>query len=60
MTCTGPNEELLRAVTVHAGCMVEWMFHAGTARLAASFLMFVFLNVSRVVFVGAVVKLNWR
>lgn len=60
MTCAGPNEELLRVVAVHAGCMVEWMFHAGTVRLAATLLMFLFLNVSRVVLVGGVVKLNWR
>eukprot|EP00903_Cladosiphon_okamuranus_P008866 g8489.t1 len=60
MTCAGPNEELLRVVTVHAGCMMEWMFHAGAARMAATLLMFVFLNVSRVVLVGGFVKLNWR
>ncbi|CAM9490400.1 unnamed protein product [Ectocarpus fasciculatus] len=59
MTCVGPNEELLQAVTIHAGCMVEWFFHAGTVRLAATLLMFLFLNVSRVVLVGGVVKLNW-
>lgn len=60
MTCSGPNEELLRVVTVHAGCMVEWFFHAGIARAAATFLMFLFLNISRVVLVSGVVKLNWR
>lgn len=60
MTCAGPNEELLRVVTVHAGCMAEWFFHAGLARGAATLLMFVFLNISRVVLVGGIVKLNWR
>ncbi|CBJ29864.1 conserved unknown protein [Ectocarpus siliculosus] len=59
MTCVGPNEELLQAVTIHAGCMVEWFFHAGTVRVAATLLMFLFLNVSRIVLVGGVVKLNW-
>lgn len=60
MTCSGPNQELLRVVTTHAGCMVEWLFHAGAVRLTALLLMFVFLNTSRIVLVGAIVKLNWR
>lgn len=60
MSCAGPNEELLRIVTTHAGCMVEWYFHASTVKLGATLLMFLFLNISRVVLVGGIVKLNWR
>ncbi|CAM9421672.1 unnamed protein product, partial [Scytosiphon promiscuus] len=60
LTCAGPNEELLRIVTTHAGCMVEWYFHANTVKLAATLLMFLFLNISRIVLVGGIVKLNWR
>ncbi|CAN0382440.1 unnamed protein product, partial [Hapterophycus canaliculatus] len=60
MTCAGPNEELLRLVTTHAGCMLEWYFHASTVKLAATLLMFLFLNISRAVLVSGIVKLNWR
>lgn len=60
MTCEGPNKELLEVVTVHAGCMVEWLFHAGAVRMLAILLMFMFLNISRVILVGGIVKLSWR
>lgn len=60
MTCAGPNEELMRAVILHAGCTVEWLLHAGWLKGVATVVMFVFMNMSRVVLVGAIVKLNWR
>lgn len=60
MTCDGPNKELLLIITMHAGCMVEWLLHASWLKGVAMFTMFVFLNISRVVVVGGIVKLNWR
>ena len=47
-------------MTMHAGCMVEWLIHASWLKGVAVFTMFVFLNLSRVVIVGGVVKLNWK
>lgn len=60
MTCDGPNEKLMMIVVVHAGCMVEWLFHAGWLKGVATVIMFVFLNLSRAVIVGGIVRLNWR
>lgn len=60
MTCSGPNEELVRVLTMHAGCMTEWLFHAGWLKGVVTLVMFAFLNFSRVIIVGGIVKANWR
>ncbi|CAM9570559.1 unnamed protein product, partial [Chrysoparadoxa australica] len=59
-SCEGPNEELLRAATHHAGCMMEWYLH--TTWLGVSFTVFMFclLTFSRLLLVDGVIRLYWR
>lgn len=60
MTCDGPNEELIQGITLHAGCMLEWFFHAGWLTIFTILIIFVFMNASRVVLLTGLVKLSWR
>lgn len=59
MTCAGPSKELLRAVSLHAGCTVEWFFHAGVLRMVPIVVIFVSMNVSRTVIMSGVIKITW-
>lgn len=60
MTCGGPNELLLRLVTTHAGCMVEWLLHAGWLKGLTALVIFVLTNTSRNMLISAFIKLHWR
>ncbi|CAM9905581.1 unnamed protein product [Choristocarpus tenellus] len=59
-SCTGPSTALLQAATQHAGCMVEWLFHAGMLKGFTALIMFVLINFSRMVLVRGMVKRYWR
>jgi len=60
MTCPGPDEDLLRAATLHAGCTVEWYIHAGLWRMMTIAVMYVLMNVSREFIMSGALKLTWR
>lgn len=60
MTCPGPNDELIRAVTMHAGCTLEWYIHAGCLKGVTIFVVYLFMNAARGVLVAAIIKINWR
>jgi len=60
LTCTGPDKEALMAVTYDSGCISEWTFHAGLFRTLLGLLVFVCINISRVLLMTAVIRLSWR
>ena len=60
MTCAGPSKELLRVATLHAGCTVECFIHVGIIKTIAIVVVFVFMNMSRVILFSGFIKLNWR
>lgn len=60
MSCKGPSEELIWAVSTHTACMVEWLVHAGWLKGVTCLVMFLFMNVSRAVIVAGIVKCNWK
>ncbi|KAG5184838.1 hypothetical protein JKP88DRAFT_255227 [Tribonema minus] len=60
ITCPGPNKELLSEATQHAGCMLEWCLHSAWLRLSLTLLVFVLMNLSRLMLVRGVIKLLWR
>eukprot|EP00808_Paulinella_micropora_P001605 g7325.t1 len=60
MTCDGPDKEALVAATKDSGCSSEWLFHAGMFRFILSLLVYVCLNISRVLVMTALVRLTWR
>jgi hypothetical protein len=60
LTCTGPDQKALAAVTYDSGCISEWTFHAGLFRALLGLLVFVCINISRVLLMTAVIRLSWR
>jgi WW domain len=59
-TCTGPNEGLLRQATYESGCRSESVVHSGVFTIFVTVLVYVCLNVSRMLFMGGVTRLYWR
>jgi len=60
LACTGPDRQALFQATYDSGCQSEWMVHAGLFRLALAFLVYICLNISRVLIMTALVRLCWR
>jgi len=60
LTCSGPDKEALAAVTYDSGCATEWTFHAGLFRALLALLVFVCINISRILLMTAVIRLAWR
>mmetsp|Transcript_29098 Transcript_29098/g.59526 ORF Transcript_29098/g.59526 Transcript_29098/m.59526 type:complete len:999 (-) Transcript_29098:133-3129(-) len=59
-TCSGPSQALLRTVSEQCGCSAEWLFHASWLRTSIGTCIYLLMNASRVMFVGALCKLFWR
>ena len=59
-TCSGPSAPLLRTVSEQCGCSSEWLMHAAFLRSSIGLVVYLLLNASRVLFLGAVCKLLWR
>jgi hypothetical protein len=60
LTCSGPDQQALAAVTYDSGCTSEWVFHAGLFRTLLGFLVYVSLNISRVLLMTGIIRLCWR
>lgn len=60
LPCTGPDKQALTAMTYESGCQSEWMVHAGLFRTVFALLVYVCLNISRILITTAVVRLCWR
>jgi len=60
LTCSGPDKDALAAVTYDSGCATEWTFHAGIFRALLALLVFVCLNISRILLITATIRLSWR
>jgi hypothetical protein len=60
VTCSGPNQELVKTVTEQCGCTIEWLFHATWFRFSIAACIYILMNASRVLFVSALCKLLWR
>ena len=44
----------------HCACSLEWYFHAAFLKFAAGVAIYVLMNVSRLLAVDAICRLNWR
>jgi len=60
MTCDGPDKAAMYAATKEAGCQSEWTVHSGLFRTALALLVYVCINVSRLVIMEALIRLAWR
>jgi hypothetical protein len=60
MTCGGPDREAIAAATLSSGCTSEWKFHAGMFRFVMALMVYVCMNISRVLIMLAIVRLSWR
>jgi hypothetical protein len=50
----------LRALSLDAGCVTEYLVHSFIARFGITILVFISLNLSRMLFMAAIVRLGWR
>jgi len=60
LQCDGPDKAALYQATYESGCQSEWLIHAGMFRLALSILVYICLNVSRLLIMLALTRLCWR
>ena len=60
VTCEGPHKAKLRKVTKECSCTGEWLFHSYWLRNILSFLIYVLLNLSRVLFIDGLSRVLWR
>eukprot|EP00004_Rigifila_ramosa_P024427 TRINITY_DN707_c0_g1_i1.p1 TRINITY_DN707_c0_g1~~TRINITY_DN707_c0_g1_i1.p1 ORF type:complete len:890 (-),score=225.78 TRINITY_DN707_c0_g1_i1:56-2641(-) len=60
VTCTGPNQLAIEAVTRTAGCNGEWWFHAKFLRFLGALFIYVCMNVSRMFAVTGACHMYWR
>jgi len=60
MPCQGPDKAALMAATKDSGCQSEAMVHAGMFRLVLAVMVYLCINISRILVVTAVVRLSWR
>jgi len=58
-TCA-PNGAHVQTAAVEAGCETEYLVHSFIARFWVTLLVFISLNISRMLFMAAVVRLGWR
>ena len=60
LTCNGPEREVMKVLTEQCSCTIEWLMHSSWLKFALAFTIYALMNVSRVVFTGALSKLMWR
>ena len=60
ITCGGPNQEILRAVSEQCGCTAEWLFHSTWFRFSIATCIYVLMNASRILFISGLCKIFWR
>ena len=60
LTCGGPNKEILRGAAQRCACTLEYWIHAGVLKGTVGFLVFLLMNVSRLLLVSALGTLYWR
>eukprot|EP00736_Rhodelphis_marinus_P007344 Rmarinus@m.9042 len=59
-TCQGPSEEIIALYTFNCGCNIEYYLHSGLIRGLMSLMMYILLNISRVVLIKGICRYNWR
>jgi hypothetical protein len=58
-SCSVSRPTLL-AASLQAGCETEYLVHSFIARFGITLLVFISLNLSRMLFMAAIVRLGWR
>jgi len=58
-TCDAARIKILGA-SLNAGCSTEWLVHSFIARFWITCLVFICLNISRMLFMAAIVRIGWR
>jgi len=59
-TGCGVFKPSLIAASLQAGCETEYLVHSFIARFGVTLLVFISLNLSRMLFMAAIVRLGWR
>jgi len=60
ITCTGPNQADMLSATFQTGCETEWLFHSTIFRGFMSILIYICFNISRLLIVSAVCRMQWK
>jgi len=60
ITCGGPNKEIIRTTTEQCGCMLEWLIHAVWVKFSLAAVIYILMNVSRMLFTRACCKVFWE
>jgi len=60
ITCTGPSQQNLNYATFETGCRTEWLIHSLIFRGMITIVVFICFNISRVLFMMAVCRMQWR
>lgn len=60
VTCPEPRKPLLRASSMRCGCAVEWYLHSKWMGTTFAFLLYVFMNMARVMFFSGITRLLWK
>jgi hypothetical protein len=55
-----PERTLIATASRQAGCNTEYLVHSFIARFWVTILVFISLNISRMLFMAAIVRLGWR
>lgn len=60
VTCQGPRRRLLNAASEHCSCAFEWYLHSKWMANSFAFLLYVFMNIARVLFFSSITRLLWK
>jgi len=56
----GVSKPVILVASLQAGCETEYLVHSFIARFGVTILVFISLNLSRMLFMAAIVRLGWR
>lgn len=60
ITCGEPRREVLTPATEKCGCAVEWYLHSEWLGTSLAFLLYFFMNMSRLFFISGITRLLWK
>uniref|UniRef100_A0A7S2RBE8 Uncharacterized protein n=1 Tax=Rhizochromulina marina TaxID=1034831 RepID=A0A7S2RBE8_9STRA len=59
-SCDNPNKEVLRHLSNICGCMAEWLLHAWWMQTCGVIMVYILMNLSRIIVVDALCRIFWR
>jgi len=58
--CDGTDKRALRQYSIVSGCTMEYFMHAGGLAATFSVIIYVVLNISRILFINGVNRITWK